>query len=371
VETGYDDGSFTQTVYSVGDQPVSTLPAPMGWMVAEGGAAAITLSPPAGLTIPAGGSETVTVAQRKLGDTPVVTYDVYDKAGNLVDVYEPAVLDGDPASATYGQMVSPHTHYAYDASGNEILQVSATEESAYATWLAGSRATPFTGGTTWTYDENGNELSRRLPDGEQETYTYDQYGNQITHVDFDGNTATSTYYTTGTQAGLLHQVVYTPGAGAAAGTTPQTVTYTYDDLGRQQSVAIATGPAGSQTTATTTDSYDAQGNLEEEQTPEGTIWYVFDPKTGLQTETYTDYTQTFYGYDDQGRLTSVSVQTRGTPTGTWSAPMVTTYTYDADGNKHTELLPNGILTTYGYRHLPGGRFIAALARSPGQRREAQ
>lgn len=43
-----------------------------------------------------GGSETVSIAQRKSTDASVATYSVYDASGNLVDVYQPPVLDTDP-----------------------------------------------------------------------------------------------------------------------------------------------------------------------------------------------------------------------------------------------------------------------------------
>ena len=76
---------------------------------------------------------------------------------------------------------------------------------------------------------------------------------------------------------------------AAAGS--ETVTYTYDSLGRQLTVSDSAEDTTADPTGTTTNSYDAQGNLDEQQTPEGTIWYVFDPATGEETETYTNYTR--------------------------------------------------------------------------------
>jgi hypothetical protein len=51
-----------------------------------------------------------------------------------------------------------------------------------------------------------------------------------------------------------------------------------------------------------------------------------------------------YGYDDQGQLTTVSVdELNGQELAT---PLVTSYTYDADGNELTETLPDGEVTTY-------------------------
>jgi hypothetical protein len=78
----------------------------------------------------------VTLAQRKSGDSPVATYDVYDVANRLTDVYRPPVADMNPADTstyypTYGQMISPHWSYVYDTAGNETAQISPAEQTAY------------------------------------------------------------------------------------------------------------------------------------------------------------------------------------------------------------------------------------------------
>ena len=168
----YPDSSFTQTVFSVGDEALSTYT----YNTASGEVV------PA---IPAGGSETVTIAQHKSSDTSLYyTIDVLDFAGNLVDVYEPMVMDADPSSPTYEQMVSPHWHYDYDASGNEVEQIDPRGEE-----------------TKWTYDANGNELTHTLPDMNSETFTYNVYGQQATHTDFDGNIENDAYLEPGIESG--------------------------------------------------------------------------------------------------------------------------------------------------------------------------
>ncbi len=102
VKTIYDDGSFTQTIYSVGDQAIS----------------GYDLTP----TIPAGGSEAIQIAQHKSADTNVpYTIDIYDRGGNLIAVSSPAVAD----ALNSGAMTRPYTQYAYNASGNEIEQIDA------------------------------------------------------------------------------------------------------------------------------------------------------------------------------------------------------------------------------------------------------
>ena len=90
------------------------------------------------------------------------------------------------------------------------------------------------------------------------------------------------------------------------GLTTQTVSYTYDALGRQQTVVDASG--------TTTYTYDNSGNLITSATPEGTLHYVYN-SLNQHIETYTTTTATSttkitditYAYDVLGRLTSMSV----------------------------------------------------------------
>jgi YD repeat-containing protein len=89
------------------------------------------------------------------------------------------------------------------------------------------------------------------------------------------------------------------GAATGSSKTPQTVTYTYDSMGRQYTVADASG--------TTTYSYDVYGNQTVVASPEGTITYTYDAVTGNHLETQTAYTDTTYSYDTKGELTGVRV----------------------------------------------------------------
>jgi YD repeat-containing protein len=349
--TVYDDGSYTETIAGAVDRPI---------VLSDG---STSIDQP---SIPAGGSETVSFPQRAGTDTSIGVYtiDVSDAAGTLVDVYEPAVTVG-----TGTVPVVPHTHYDYNANGNEIDQIDANAEAS---------SNPATGETEWTYDQNGDELSRTLPDGEEEHYTYNIYNQVATHVDFDGNTATYSYYSdfdAGDYTGSLQQVQSTAPAGS--GKTDEAVGYTYDSLGRQATVSNSTEDTSTDpATGKTTNSYDSQGNLIEQDTPEGSITYGFNQTTGQLANASTGYTLTSYIYNMQGQLTSVSVQTRTTLAVPWSSPSTTTYTYDGDGNKATETLPNGDKTTYTYDDLDrlirqttanasgGSLFIETLVLNP-------
>ena len=114
-------------------------------------------------------------------------------------------------------------------------------------------------------------------------------------------------------------------------------------------------------------SNDAAGYLTSVVTPQGTIHYVYDAATGRLVETWTGTgaksaatTDTIDGYDNQGRLASMTVvkQNGATPTLTSSNTVyydavgdsisttlpTTLYLYDADGNVTKVAYPNGTET---------------------------
>ena len=178
-------------------------------------------------------------------------------------------------------------------------------------------------------------LTRTLPDGEEESFTYNIYSQVATHTDFDGNTAVYTYYGgSGANAGALQEVVY--GGAIGSGKATETVTYTYTSLGQQATVTDASG--------TTTDSYDAEGDLVDQDTPEGDIQHTYSPVTGELTETKTDNTDVTYAYNDLGELITTTVNELNGQT--LATPLMTTDAYDLAGNKTRETLPNGVVTSW-------------------------
>src|SRR6185312_15957511 len=80
----------------------------------------------------------------------VTTYQ-YDAAGNLTEVTEPAV----PDPSANGALVSPVYHYALDSFGN-----------------VGQSTDPLGRTTSYTYDNNGQQLSETLPGGQTQSATY-------------------------------------------------------------------------------------------------------------------------------------------------------------------------------------------------------
>jgi hypothetical protein len=74
----------------------------------------------------------------------------------------------------------------------------------------------------------------------------------------------------------------------------------------------------------------------EQDTPEGIIHHAFEPATG--------YTDIAYGHNTLGELTTTTVNKLNGQT--LATPLVTSDTYDPAGNKATETLPNGVVTSW-------------------------
>jgi RHS repeat-associated protein len=298
IETRYDDGSLTQTIYNVGDQAIS------GYAVYVGGTAAAP-------SIPAGGSETVNIAQHMPGDSNVAyTIDVYDASGNLVDVYQPAVPDPAYGYAA-GLLTSPHTHYDYDAGGNEKSMTDANRNT-----------------TQFSYDANGNQTGKTLPMNQTSSNIYNQYGQLDHSFDFKGN---ETKYAYDSQ-GRVQTISYYPATNLSA--ADDVVTYTYAPLGQLSTIN------DSSTGRTDTYSYDASGDMIEDQSVQGgltqTVYHTYDQATGLLVRTWTadGASNETFTYDTQGRLGTVT-----------SGTQVTTYAYDPNGNLHSTTTVNGSTTT--------------------------
>jgi RHS repeat-associated protein len=293
----------------------------------------------------------------------IVTDSNYDLAGRLT-----SVLMRDPDQD--GPLGDALWQYGYDANGNKT---SITDPRSTTSW-------PIV--TKFAYDDFGRRISRQLPEGQTETWAYEapsasSHGRLVKHVDFKGQSTRYVYDNSAQHGGrVLEEWRYEAGQSASSDTaaSEKTVYAYYDDrLGQQKTVEEYKKAAGDPTTAfalqvRTSYDYDpitgGMTNRSITGTAAGTlaVSYTYDPATGRHLTTSTGKTLTEYGYDQLGRLKTVTVKRRngkpaehldggvdgdGNPTYT-AGDDVTTYAYDPLGNLQSTTLPNGVKTSYVY-----------------------
>ena len=158
--------------------------------------------------------------------------------------------------------------------------------------------------------------------------TYDLNGNVLTSTDANGNVTTNTY-------DALNRVLT---ANTVCSDTSKNVSksYVYDNMGRVRS-KTANG-------VQTSYQYDIFGRVYQELSPksfkgyfyEGVSQYAKEQLVGINHQTI--YSSTQYEYDAEMRIAQVKE----------SGNLTATYTYDANGNKVSETLANGVVSTYSY-----------------------
>lgn len=161
-----------------------------------------------------------------------------------------------------------------------------------------STSDPLGNTTSFTYDNNGNMLTKTDPGGHTTTYTYDNANNLLTETD----------------------------------PLNKTTSYTYNSLGQ---VLTRTDPDNH----TTTNSYDAKGNLLQTVDPnDATTAYTYDSKGNLLTITDPLTNSITLAYDASNNLTSITDQNSN----------ITYFTYDTVGNLLTRKDPADKITTFEY-----------------------
>jgi YVTN family beta-propeller protein/YD repeat-containing protein len=319
---------------------------------------------------PAGKPHTMTNAL-----TGVTTYG-YDSAGDLTSVEDP---DGDVTSSLFdagGETCASLSASGY-AAGDRIPTSCPSTAAAYLTVdpdydffgdiLEQITPTNAAGGTwTFGYDADGNLKSTQTPDGQMTTYVYDA-GNELLSdalpaISGASPTTSYTYDPTGNKVTETRPLGNVSGCGCSA---QHTWTYAFDNLGRLTS---STDPQGNVTTYV----YDANGNTVTLTPPAVTnslsTTYTYNADNEVLTATNNLGEDDTAGYDAGGQAvcegdanaasngdTCPSAPTSRvadtttvtyTPDGqvaTVEDPLqdVTTYYYDADGNRIAVTNPEG------------------------------
>ena len=265
----------------------------------------------------------------------------YDKNGNVIKVIQN--IDDGKNSVTQNQYnamgllekvtLSDGTangeknisKYFYNNAGVQVKMytgLSSENDTSYLTtnyeydsWMRPIRTTDSTGynSGTITYDLNGNVLTNTDANGNVTTNTYDALNrvltsNTVNSKDSSKNVSKSYEYD---NMGRITKTV----------SNELTTSYSYDSLGRKYTE-----------TETNNDSYSIfRGYFYE-----GVSQYVSQELTGQYHLLF--YSDKTYEYDGEMRVIKVKESGKDT----------VSYTYDKNGNKKSETLANGVISTYTY-----------------------
>jgi uncharacterized protein RhaS with RHS repeats len=243
----------------------------------------------------------------------------YDTADRLISTTLPAVDDPED-SPDMGETVQPQYRYFYDDYGNQVGILDAKDRLTVFKYNELNNQTakyqPFV--PTDPLPANINTaanvytaLSNASPQPLSETMGYDELGRIKVHIDFEEQATGYVYDSFGR---LEYKRFYdkdsTPGNGTNDNyplTWAEEIQYTYDDLGRRETVIEARG--------NTSFNYDAEGRIIQVDSPEGVVNYDYDSITGQKIRTWTAanptdpfssaITVTEYTHDQLGRLDTV------------------------------------------------------------------
>ena len=206
------------------------------------------------------------------------THTAYDLQGHVIATWGatyPVAYEYDPQ----GRMTAMYTYRGTNILSSQSQIANCKSQMDCTSWQYDSSSGLLTNktyadgkGVTYTYDASGRLASRRWARGVVTEYAYDALG-QLTNINYSD-------------------------------TTPD-VAFTYDRLGRQQTITDALG--------TRTNAYADTLELTEEQLPDGTTLYRAHDSLGRpsalsignRNSAIGNYSVS-YGYDNAGRFSSVS-----------------------------------------------------------------
>jgi RHS repeat-associated protein len=285
--------------------------------------------------------------------TAYTTSYTYDANGNKTSTTYPSLGTGhNTTSTTYYNQYSEPTS-TVDELGNvrffnydtNFLPQSVTDSiGTLASFVFNPNSTLAAGAIGFDITANPAQASQ---------FTYDADGNMVSRTDALGRTTSYTYDSFGHKLSMT-----TPTPASLTGSAASTTSYVYDAMGNLTSTAAPLARATSST-------YDVNGNKVSDTDARGnTTYYVYDAlnrlvETDYPTAPATKSAKTYdfrnnvlteidqagivtqHVYDAGGRQTSV---TRGTG----STTSTTSYTYYEDGRKATETDPANKVTNYYY-----------------------
>lgn len=272
------------------------------------------------------------------GDGEGTRYD-YDMENRLLRVHHP---DGGTE------------RFLYDAAGNRIKHVMPEQYD---------EKTDDGDGWTYAYDDGDHLVSITGPDGiVMASYAYDLWGNCVRKEDSDGH---STYYAYDLMGRLIRELA--PVKEDQGHISYRMTVYAYDDDGncireiRHGGIYQADGtPLTEGTDLELAFAYDARGRLVKASDSQGArVSYRYDARGNRTSEEQiicagegrTVLRKLRYSYDRAGRLVKkTEILDDGLPAGIAQTPetAVTTYSYDANGNRTRITTPEGYQISYEY-----------------------
>jgi RHS repeat-associated protein len=309
-------------------------------------------------TYDAGGHQTKMTTPAPAGQTgsEATTY-TYDGAGNLLQTTAPPNsnnqnapnqvtrntynADGELLSATsgYGTSSASTTSYCYNPNGNTTAVVmpdgnagSTAPCETSSPWVisASSYPTQAADQTASSYDSAGELVSATTPatsaapSGATTTHTYDPAGNTLTSTDPNRVTTTWTY----TPGSLQASVSY-------SGSSAHAIGYTYDANGHKVSMTDATGSSN----------------------------YSYDPFGELTSTTNGAGQVVGYGYNVDGKVTSISYPLPATAT--WATTSTVAYGYNHSDalNSVTDFNGNQISISDNGYEMPSSETLGSTGNS--------
>ncbi len=294
----------------------------------------------------------------------------YDAAGQMIAMTDPNgknwtyTYDALGRRLTQADPLSNQTQYVYDKEGNQIKEIRAD------------------GGVTTNGYDNLNRLTlTRDPLSRVTQMAYDASGNLTTLTDANGNVTHWSYdllnrQTAKTYADSTHDNYGFDAAGNLASMTNaagQVATHTYDNRNR---LTQTTWSAGSAPTITST--YDLVGRLATLDNGNAAQGYAYDAANQLLAESNSVAGNVYvvsYGYDADGRKQTLVYPSGNTLTNVFTVrgqlkeihangpPPLATFTYDANGNRLSLALNNGV--TNGYAYDNASRLTSLIAKNGG------
>ncbi|MDD3470435.1 MAG: hypothetical protein PHE53_10745 [Thermoguttaceae bacterium] len=250
------------------------------------------------------------------------------------------------------------TVYGYNLSGQVVTQ----------TTLDPDGSGPLQSTTTsYTYDSDGYLLKIIHPDNTKQIWTYTQI-HPLTNphwkcaATYTDETGLVTQYTWDTSGQLLSESV------VVSSTDTRTTSYTWTS----SPVNASDPPAGLISTITdpegnvTKYQYNSRGFVTQrirtaDSDEEVFETYAYNSKGCLTSQTNAAGETTSYSYDNLGRVISMTLPDPDGAAGTQTSP-VWSYTYNAAGQKLTEMDPSGNVTTYTYDDV--GRVLTVTQPDP-------